>query len=50
MRNKHEDRRPIRDKNEKDPQDDHLDEVEKLLAGKDGVNMPAILTRDSKGG
>jgi hypothetical protein len=31
-------------------QDDHLDEVEKLLAGDDDVNMPAILTQDSKGG
>jgi hypothetical protein len=30
--------------------DDGFDEEEKLLAGKHDVNMPALLTRDVKGG
>jgi len=30
--------------------EDALDEEEKLLAGRHDVNMPALLTRDVKGG
>ena len=32
------------------PHDDGLEEEEKLLAGRLDVNMPAMLTRDVKGG
>lgn len=32
------------------PHDDGLEEEEKLLAGRLDVNMPALLTRDVKGG
>ncbi len=32
------------------PNDDGYDDEEKLLAGNQDVNMPALLTRDVKGG
>jgi hypothetical protein len=32
------------------PDDDHLEDEEKILAGRDDVNIPALLTKDVPGG
>jgi hypothetical protein len=36
--------------NQNAPTDDGYEDEEKLLAGQNDVNMPALLTRDVKGG
>jgi Protein of unknown function (DUF2934) len=32
------------------PQDDHMEDEEKILAGRPDANMPALLTKDVHGG
>ena len=35
---------------ERPAQDDHMEDEEKILAGRPDVNMPALLTKDVQGG
>jgi hypothetical protein len=37
-------------KDERGQRDEPMDDEEKILAGRPDVNMPALLTRDVKGG
>lgn len=32
------------------PRDEHMEEEEKIMAGRPDVNLPALLTRDVQGG